>query len=525
MNAARASLRLLRRTRPSALVAAAVLLAPDGSAQSDFSRDRSTQSDLPPPPPLQPVPIFFPPTPPPFGRLVSRLSSSATGQTFAPPPELVHYVTEPFYPALSTRLARNDLGDKHRQKLDVYRASRDAMLDELQTELARIRDAAPAERYTALASLAQRQTPRLAELEATAEQLRNDLIKGEYDWSALREWRLGERNIRGDSPMEIGAVFRAYAFYQAGLAPEQRQLLREIVIEITSGAEDAGTASAQQPYLFFSPALARVTLPDELPADVGAKIAQYETKKSGLKKELFDTIQTQDRAMFSFSRTTALKALAAKQAATLQELEKLADEIRIGLVSVPALSTTVPRSPLPPGLTQRTMEAVQARTALQKTSRARIDEILAGLPEYFPVAFATSLDSNGVKVRLVPRGQRASSNDPRIVSVVTRINEVGEEHRVRHEALNREIEALRDDVGRALGAGATAQAITEALDAVVRHNVQRENEDGYRDYRTAVIEPGLSPEQRRLLLGGAMRKLDLPLPGGDLQPIRRPAMW
>lgn len=525
MNAACASLRLLHRTRRSAVVVTALLLATAASAQSEFPRDRSVQNDLPPPPPVQPVPIFFPPTPPPFGRLVSRLSSSATGQTFAPSPELANYLTEPFYPALSTRLARHDLGDKNRQKLDAYRASRDALLEELQTELTRIREFTPADRHAALESLARRQTPRLAALEATAEQLRSDFLKGEYDWSALREWRLGERNVRGDSPMEIGAVFRAYAFYQAGLAPEQRQLLREIVIEITSGAEDAAAASAQQPYLFFSPALTRVTLPADLPADVAAKIARYETKKSGLKKELFDTIQTQDRATFAFSRTTALKTLAAKQAPGLQELETLAEEIRIGLVSVPALSTAVPRSPLPPGLTQRAMEAVQARTALQKASRAKIDELLGSLPEYFPVAFATSLDSNGVKVRLVPRGSRVSSNDPRIAGIVTRLNEIGEEHRVRHEALNREIEALRDDVGRALGAGATAPAITEALDAVVRHNVQRENEDGYRDYRTAVIEPGLSPEQRRLLLGGAMRKLDFPLPGGELQPIRRPAMW
>lgn len=475
--------------------------------------------------PQQPVAIFFPPPTPPYGRLVSRLVSTATGQTYAPPPELAHYVTEPFYPALSTRLARQDLPEKTRPKLNAYREARDALLADLEVELTRLHGATPAERHSALAALSEKQTPRLAELEAEAERLRIELIKGDYDWSALREWRLGERNIRGDSPMELGAVLRAYAYYQPGLAPEQRQLLREIVIEITSGAEDATTASAQQPFLFFSPTLTRVTLPAELPAEVAAKVARFETIKSGLKKELFDLVLAQDRATFGFTRTNAMKALATKQAPTFVELEKLADEIRLGLVSVPAMALTELRSPLPPGLTQRTMEAVQARTALQKSSREKIDAILATLPENFPVSFATTLDQTGVKVRLVPRGGRVSPNDPRITGTVTRLNEVGEAHRQSHETLNREIEALRDDVGRALGARATPQAITDALDGVVRHNIRRENEDGYRDYRLAVLEPGLSPEQRRLLLGGALRKLDLPLPSGELQPTRRPATW
>lgn len=521
--------RLLLGRSPLAWIVFAVwsltISATPALAQSDFPRDPSSSTTLPPVAPQQPVPIFFPPSTPPYGRLVSRLSSTSTGQAFAPAQELAYFVSESFYPALSTRLARNDLPDKLRQRLNAYREARDALLADLQVELTRLRGATPAERHSVLATLAEKQTPRLAELEAEAERLRVELIKGEYDWSALREWRLGERNIRGDSPAEIGAVLRAYAFYQPGLSPEQRRLLREIFIEILSGAEDAATASTQQPYLFFSPTLTRVMLPADLPNDLAAKIARFETIKSGLKKDLFDLVQAQDRATFGFTRTNAIKSLAAKQGDGIIELEKLADEIRVGLVSLPAMTLEELKSPLPPGLTQRTMEAVQARTALQKSSREKIDAIIATLPENFPVAFGTTLDQTGVKVRLIPRGGRVSQNDPRITGTVTRINEVGEEHRQQSEALNREIEALRGDVGRALGANATPQAINEALDGVIRHNVRRENEDGYRDYRLAVLEPGLSPEQRRLLLGGALRKLDLPLPVGELQPTRRAATW
>ncbi len=38
----------------------------------------------------------------------------------------------------------------------------------------------------------------------------------------------------------------------------------------------------------------------------------------------------------------------------------------------------------------------------------------------------------------------------------------------------------------------------------------------YHDYQIAVLQPGLSPEQRRLLFGGALERLALPLPGASL---------
>ena len=383
--------------------------------------------------------------------------------------------------------------------------------------------------WSTLTRLAQRQTPRLAELEATAEQIRSELATGENDWSALREWRLGQRNLRGDSPVEIGAVMRASAFYQAGLAPAQRLLLREIAIEITSGADDAVAASARQPYLFFSPGLTRVRLPDDVPAEIAAKVAAYETKKSTLKKELFDVISTHDSATFAFLRNAAIRSLAERQAPALAKLEILADDIRDGLVQHPSMSPKPPQSPLTPMLTQQTMIIVEARTALQKATREKIDAITAEVPADYPVAFATTIDAQGVKVRLVPRAgagrRRPAQNDPLLAKITTRINEVGEEHRQRQEAFKRMIEELRGDVGRILGKGATPQQIDEALDGVIRFNAQQENIAGYHDYRVAVFEPGLSPEQRRILLGGALRKLDLPLGGGEFQPTRRPASW
>ena len=40
----------------------------------------------------------------------------------------------------------------------------------------------------------------------------------------------------------------------------------------------------------------------------------------------------------------------------------------------------------------------------------------------------------------------------------------------------------------------------------------------YSDYQVAVFEPGLSPEQRRLLFDLAVEKLALPLPAGEILP-------
>lgn len=70
-----------------------------------------------------------------------------------------------------------------------------------------------------------------------------------------------------------------------------------------------------------------------------------------------------------------------------------------------------------------------------------------------------------------------------------------------------------------------ARVVDAALASARRVAALKDSEDAYRDYRTAVFEPGMSPEQRRLLFGGVLEKLDLPLPRGELQPVRRAASW
>jgi hypothetical protein len=266
------------------------------------------------------------------------------------------------------------LSQKQRTQLDAYRAAKIALQNELRAELEKQRPAEPAARLEALVALSRRQTPKIIELEKTAEQLRRDLVSGDNNWSALRQWHLSDKQRRGYSPIEIAQVMRAYAFYETNLLPSQRRLLREISIELVFAAENTAAATAAQPYMFFPPEPARVLLPDDLPAEVAMKVASYQTKKSTLKKELYDTVYSADGATFGFLRASPSKVLAAKQASRLAELETLAEEIRRGLSAMPPPRTE--RSPLPPELDNRLNEMIAAYHRAQLETSAKIDAII-----------------------------------------------------------------------------------------------------------------------------------------------------
>lgn len=515
----------LRLCRPGAAFAtlAVLLLAGPLGAQRDDNFGPPAQN-------FRPVPIFFPPTPPPLGRLVSKLATPAltSGQREAPP-ELAPFINESFYAPVSTLMIERKLSDRMRSRLEQFRSDRAALLVDLRAVIAQNREVEPATRRTAFATLARQQSAKLSELESAAEQLRADARVSDYDWSALRDWHLGGRNTRGDSPVEIGSVLRAYSYYQAGLSPFQRRLLREITVEIVSGSEDAAAAAAAQQYLFFAPELARVKLPDAIPAEVASKIATFETKKSALKKELFDLVIAQDGATFAFTRTGAMKALAEKQAPGATALEQLAEEIREGLAGTPELTPPTPRSPLPPQLTQRIVATLEGRAALVRETRERLDAIIARVPADSPVTAGYTIDNDGIKVRPVSRrsGRPITNGTADFLnnSIGPEMKQVGEDYKSRTDEFVREAESIRADVGRHLGTKSTPAAIEQTIQSVVQYHVTLENEAAYTEYRIAILEPGLSAAQRRLLFGGAVERLELPLPRAEYQPTRRPAGW
>jgi hypothetical protein len=373
------------------------------------------------------LPVFFPPNPPPLGRPVAR--GVPPGGRYLAPGELALYVSEFFYPALGTRLVTGKLNEKLRSQLDAYRAAKLALQTELRTELDRLRMADPADRSESLASLSRRQTPKIVELEKTAEQLRRALVTSDNNWSAVRQWHLSDKHRRGFSPIEIAQVMRAYAFYDHHLLPAQRRLLREIAIELVFAAENTTAATAAQPFLFFPPEPARVLLPDDTSPEVAGKVAAYQTKKSALKKELYDAVQAADGASFVFLRGNPLKALAEKQAAQLGELETLAEEIRRGLSQLPPPRPE--RSPLPTGLDARVNELVASYQRAQSEAVTKIDAIIAGA-KGLPMQASYRFEGESLKFIVVPtrgaRGGGKSSSLPRIEAVRAQISAVADEY-------------------------------------------------------------------------------------------------
>ena len=468
-------------------------------------------------------PVFFPPSPPALGRPVTR--GIPPGGRYPAPPELADYVSDFFYPALGTRLVTRGVNEKLRARLDAYRAAKLALLNELRTELDRLRTAEPAARLEALATLARRQTPKIVELEKTAEQLRRDLVTGENNWSAVRQWHLSDKHRRGYSPIEIAQVMRAFAFYSDGLLPAQRRLLREIAIELVFAAENTAAATAAQPFLFFPPEPARVLLPDDLPAEVARKVAAYQTMKSGLKKELYDTVHAADGAAFGFLRGSPLKALADKQSSRLAELDTLAEEIRRGLSQAPPPRAA--RSPLPADLDGRVATLIASYQSAQAGAATKIDAILVRAKD-LPMQASYRFEAEALKFMVVPtRGARSSRGGgalSRIEAVRSEISAVADEYGRNVADMINERDSIRTAIGQSLKL-TKPEEIDRALLAAMRLANQKYAESTFSEYRIAVFEPGLSPEQRRLLFDGVVERLELPLPRGDLQPASRADTW
>ncbi|MSU69998.1 MAG: hypothetical protein EXS39_04330 [Opitutaceae bacterium] len=86
-------------------------------------------------------------------------------------------------------------------------------------------------------------------------------------------------------------------------------------------------------------------------------------------------------------------------------------------------------------------------------------------------------------------------------------------------AMNQELAAIRNEIAAFIGTG-TAEAKSVDRSLLDCLNAIEDGEDWqlYVDYRTAVLEPGLSPGQRRLLFDAALVDLELPLPGFDRGP-------
>lgn len=447
---------------------------------------------------------FFPPGPPTLGSPVpnQKGTSRHQGKALDAPEDLASEVGENFYPALGTRLWEDKLPSTLAQRLQKHRATRAALVHELLDELTTADLAEPAVREKHLREFAARQTPRIAAWEEEAEELRADLVGGKglgasFNWNLDRIWRL--RQTAFQSPQQEAfaerLVLRAAAYYQNGLGTEQRWLLREIELEL----EQRTLA------MFFSPGTARLELPASLPAAIRAKIAGYNGEREALKGELREAVVASD-VLSERARTAALRKLTERQWPRLVALEATAEEIRRALAGLPP----PPPPKLPPPLPQELVARIDAYKRDRVALNAELYGQLSGLFR------SRSSRGGGLPDPAAFRAERSRL-----------IEEFRALHAERYADLERRAAALRnelDTLARVLvdpetGKPTDAAALMRDYNAaMLEFEALGRREVIYSDYETAMLQPGLSVEQRRLLFSAALVRLSQPLPSGRRMP-------
>ncbi len=463
-------------------------------------------------PRIQPKFIYFPPIPPPLE--IPLQPETADPEMSLAPEAMRTYVSEPFYAPLSTFISPMVVGfqggdgltEKEKDDLRRFRRMREELLLELRDLVTELRHASPARRLLEYEKLAKTQTPRIADLERMAETLRHGIAK-KSDWSELRQWRLNpgyESTPRAARVIDL-QVIRGAAYYADGLAPAQRRLLREIAIEIEETIDDRRRAgSTKRSHLFFLPETSRVPWPRGLPIGLDVKFEMLDELKSALKQELMSAVFRSDTDLLQ-GRT--FRRLAEAQADRLAQMERMAEDVRRELSSTPEYARSRPPTPLPVAVLERIDRFHEADRALgRRTGESLEDAASNGKP--LPPRALEMARAEWVQqwtVRLQQRGRPVSDED-----------------RAAMRAHIAELDAIHDQLQLVLGRDFTTVEGAKPdlfLDRLIR---EQKKAAAMYEYDIACLEPGLSPEQRRLLFSGAIERMELPLPRAEQQPTRPP---
>lgn len=402
--------------------------------------------------------------------------------------DLAPHANELFFAPLGTRLSTGELSRRFRQRFDAYVDARTAALAQLRAAL----QLPVSERTGALAGITPTLDEQLRTLATTANELRRELYRGsllipDTDWNAYRNWRLGGESKRSAQELlhDEFSVMRAAIFYQEGLSLNQRQLLREIALELSEAIGDRATPALDSfepaQVIFFLPHGSRFTVPAGLPPALMAQIDQLTAIKSELKRELREALFALD-AQSEGKREKQLVELAAKQEPLFAQLEKSAEEIRGALAAFPASEQPAVRPAFPAELVARVNRYLQDKADLQRAAQQMQEQ-----PS--------------------PKGKATAS------AAQTRkaLTDFEEKNQARLAALASEARAIRTEVARASVAnGAPAKTVDALLADFMEAFKQQQLKALYQEYFTAVLEPGLSAPQRQLLFDAALAALNLP---------------
>lgn len=473
------------------------------------------------------IPIFYPPVPPLPGAEVDG-RAYLVEIAYDAPESLRTYVGEVFYPILGARLAEEDLPRRHRSRLTAYVAEREALLAQLERDL---HDARELARTAAAAD----------QLEAEAEALREDLLSEAYRWGAFRSWRV-DPALRSADPARAQLreyhVLRAGAFFLPALTIEQRTLLWARAAQGPGDDAAAGQHSdGVRPggTIAFLPAGASLALPPILTPELHQDLRAFSFRYRQLQDEVVEAVLATDK-LEAAEREAVLAGLVESQATKFVSLEAEAERLRVELARQPQPSSFS----LPDSLAERADEFLSSRDALRRDLSVHMVGIRRRVLSYKPgaevIQYAVNFDQGAVLVEPFPAGSHL------LISSLALLPEQQERREKAKRAIaegfkafaeenkNRETQIAqqaRDVLGLIMeylqeqakpGQRPESELAVEAARLLAAHD-QARRMSKYARYLAATNQPGLSPAQRRLLFGAALRDLNLPLPPGVRRPV------
>jgi hypothetical protein len=377
-----------------------------------------------------------------------------------------------------------------RLRLADYRAAKSSLIAELHAKIDAVSSLVPAAREQELKSFAAEQAVRLRTLRATAAALESDL-----GWSPDEndDYGLVADGTQGSNPKTADMnLLRTALLRRESLSPPQCGLVREMILQNQQSAAVRGA------FCFFSPDTARLQLPDDLPAALAARIAAYRQEKDALKQELRSALAQLDEVDSDFVRTMGLAALAEQQAPRFGDLENLAETIRSELATLPPRPAMEERPELPAPLAARLAAYQNSRNEVQASARRDLQVLRAQLADT-----GAEIVASGEPPRLELRVRGTPTAAAQLPSIRSGIESFNRQYADRFGALASELGSLR----RAVAENSTprgnsaAKSVDDLTRDFISAALRQSGATSYRDCRVAVLWPGLSPEQRRLLFG------------------------